>query len=171
MSYQLTPREELEVALRREAQERFTSYGPYSSLPNYDDVLNADHACGCLFEHGSWALRIYCLVGLILFFGAPELFVFAILVVAAVEKTSGVHNECGSNGVYGPVLAFEMALGLFKMLFFAFPNFTMDGYINHVISFAPIYIGAAVATVAFVVMDILGLRRAREVVDSRLVDI
>ena len=86
MSYQLTPREELEVALRREAQERFTSYGPYSSLPNYDDVLNADHACGCLFEHGSWALRIYYLVGLILFFGAPELFVFAILVVAAVEK-------------------------------------------------------------------------------------
>lgn len=96
---------------------------------------------------------------------------FAILVVAAVEKTSGVRNKCGSDGVYGPVLAFEMALGLFKMLFFAFPNFTMDGYINHVISFAPIYIGAAVATVAFVVMDILGLRRAREVVDSRLVDI
>lgn len=171
MSYQLTPREELEVALRREAQERFTSYGPYSSLPNYDDVLNADHACGCLFEHGSWALRIYCLVGLILFFGVPELFVFAILVVAAVEKTSGVRNECGSDGVYGPVLAFEMALAVLKMLFFAFPNFTPDGYINHVASFAPIYIGAAVATVAFVVMDILGLRRAREVVDSRPVDI
>lgn len=171
MSYRLTAREELEVALRCEAQERFTSYGPYSSLPNYDDVLNPDHACGCLFEHGSWALRIYYLVGLILFFGAPELFVFAILVVAAVEKTSGVRNSCGSDGAYGPALAFELALALFKMLFFAFPNFTMDGYINHVASFAPIYIGAAVATSAFVVMDILGLRRAREVVDSRPVDI
>ena len=57
MSYQLTPREELEVALRREAQERFTSYGPYSSLPNYDDVLNADHAWGaCLSTaHGRYA--------------------------------------------------------------------------------------------------------------------
>lgn len=171
MSYQLTPREELEVALRREAQERFTSYGPYSSLPNYDDVLNADHACGCLFEHGSWALRIYCLVGLILFFGVPELFVFAILVVASVEKTSGVRNECGSDGVYGPVVALELALALAKLLFFAFPNFTPDGYINHVISFAPIYIAAALASATFVVMDILGLRRAREVVDSRAVDI
>lgn len=171
MSYRLTDREELEIALRREAQERHTFCGPYSSLPNYDDVLNPDHACGCLFEHGSWALRIYYLVGLILFFGAPELFVFAILVVAAVEKTSGVHNECSSGGVYGPVLAFEMALAVFKMLLFAFPNFTMDGYINHVAAFAPAYIGAAVATVLFAVMEILALRRAREVVDSRPVDI
>lgn len=58
MSYQLTPREELEVALRREAQERFTSYGPYSSLPNYDDVLKTltMRAAACLSTaHGRYA--------------------------------------------------------------------------------------------------------------------